>query len=607
MFSAHEKSLYSETVTSLNQIVDREATNLNLKLIEVSQLTKLMQLDHQSLFPLGSSCEQPNGKAEFGVHKNGASYKLNNNGGASVYYSKSTLMGADQNNKAKCSELLDPLLKNIADTNSIITQSYFISHDNMIRIYPFINDTPTQFGPETVFKDYNFYYLADQKHNPSRKTVWTKAYLDLAGLGWMVSAVAPVYYDGKLEGVAGLDVTISTFVDDVLNIKLPWNSSSFIVDREGGILAMTENIELLLDMKELTTQASDSDIKETTHKPEEYNILNANNPEIKKIAKTILSDDGGTYELNLNGENFILKVGIIPETGWRMLTLVNSSIILQPIVGLRTLSNNIGYAAIVVILIFYAGFFLYLVGKSHALARKISSPIEKLSKHTTNLGKSDELMLLDPVGIDEIDQLSKNFNALNVELSKRSEALVQGKVREQFLNKEREYLESLAKFDNLTNLFSRHELNNILEKETQKVKRYQHGLGILLINIDRFKTINDNYGYKVGDNILRKVAQLLKKGSTHDNIVGRWAGDEFLVIYPEIEQDKLMILATKICTHIDSCHFEDIDKLTVSIGCCSHWQSDSSATSIINNANIALLQAKEKGMNQSVVFEPVTQ
>jgi len=602
MSTAHKESLYTETVTSLEQIVDREVSNINLKLIGISQLTQLLRLDHQTFFSSDKSCEQPNGHAEYGVHKNGAYYKLRNNGGGSLYYAKSTVLGPQQKSKAKCTETLDPLLKNIVDTNSIVTQAYLNTQDNMVRIYPFIDDVPNQFGADVALKDYNFYFLADQQHNPDRKTVWTKAYLENDGLGWMVSAVTPIYHNNKLEGVTGIDVTITTIVDDLLNIKLPWDSSSFVIDSEGGILAMTKKIEQLLDIKELTSTKPNVKVKETTYKPKEYSILQSNNPEIKKLAHVILSNNGGTYKLTLNDENYILKVGVIPETGWRMLTLVNSSMVLQPMTTLGQLSTDIGYVAIIVILVFYVMFFIYLVKKSRILSRKISNPIEKLSTHTAKLAKNDDLILLETVGIDEIDQLTDNFNQLNIELGKRSDALVKGKVREQILSKEREFLEKSSQFDNLTGVFNRHKINEILEQETKGVKHYHHGVGVLIIDIDHFKHLNDTYGYKVGDNVLKRLAMLLKKGTNPANIFGRWAGDEFLLICADTDEVKLQNTAAKICSYITSCYFEEVHTITVSIGCSYHWQSSSSAIAVIKNAQAALADAKNKGVNQSVFY-----
>lgn len=602
MSTENKSTLYSETVKSLGQIVDREVTNVDIKLKEVSGLAKILQLNHERLFPIGSSCRQPNGEAEFGVHQNGAYYKLKDNGGASLYYSKNTVIGPEEKKKAICSESLDLLLKNIVDTNRIVTQAYLNTWDNMNRLYPFMPDAPAQYGPVLIMQDYNFYYRAEQEHNPQRSPVWTKAYLDPAGNGWMASVIVPIYYNNKLEGVTGLDVTISTFVYDILNIQLPWDAHSFLVDSEGSILAMTKKVEELLGIKELTTHNYNSAIRETIHKPREFSLLNVNNQEFREIANKNMEGQGGTYEVKLNGENFILKVGTISETGWKMFTLVNSDVILKPIFKLKNISNFIGYTMIAIILIFYVIFFIYLVRKSLILSRLIATPIEKLTKHTTNLGKSFDLSLLETVGINEIDQLTANFNALNVELSKRSNALVRAKVRESLLNKERRLLEKLAKFDYLTEVFNRYELTRLLEQEVKKDERYNRGLGVLLLDIDHFKEVNDNYGHQTGDYVLKELASILKSQIRQTDTVGRWGGEEFLIICPEIAMDGLDKLADKICNYIESYHFNDVGQVTVSLGGSTHWQSDAFDSSLIKNADFALYKAKNNGRNQRVIY-----
>ncbi|MGF1877293.1 diguanylate cyclase [Photobacterium frigidiphilum] len=603
MSSENKNTLYLETVNSLEQIIDREAINVDIRLNEVSRLARILQLEHERLFPLGNSCEQPNGDAVFGVHQNGAYHKLKDNGGASLYYSKNTMIGSEEKKKAICSESIDPLLKNIVDTNSIVNQAYINTWDNMNRLYPFMPDAPTQYGPVLVMQDYNFYYLADQEYNPERSAVWTEAYLDPAGLGWMTSVIVPIYYNGKLEGVSGLDVTISTFIDDILNIQLPWVANSLLVDSKGGILAMTEKGEELLGINELTTHKYDSAIRETINKPNEYNILNISNQELREIAKIILIEKGGIYEVEISGEHYILKAGIIPETGWRMLTFVNSDAILTPIIRLKNTGNFIGFLAICTMLIFYVVFFIYLIRKSLILSSQIATPIEKLTKLTTNFGKTFDNQFLDPVGIHEIDQLTSNFNTLNIELSERSDALVQAKVREELLNKEREIFKKLAMYDNLTGLFNRHELNKVLKQKLKNDRHYNHRLGVLLLDIDHFKKVNDTYGHQAGDCVLKKLATILKKQTRQTDIVGRWGGEEFLIICPEIDMDGLSNLAEKICSYIELNSFDEVGKITVSIGGCNHLQSENSVSSIINNADLALYEAKNNGRNQWVIFK----
>lgn len=223
----NQNTLLKGAQVQVQEIASREVANINVQLQEASRLAQMMRADHELFVRQPSQvCVLPNGEPQFGVHKNGVYFKTVNNGGASLYYSSDTKMGPEQRRKARCSEVMDPLLKSLVDTSPLVTQAYFNSWDNMNRLYPFMEDAPGQYGPILTMTDYNFYHEADAKHNPERKPVWTGAYLDPAGQGWMVSVIVPVYRGDFLEGVSGLDVTIASFVQNVLNLEMPWHAAT---------------------------------------------------------------------------------------------------------------------------------------------------------------------------------------------------------------------------------------------------------------------------------------------------------------------------------------------------------------------------------------------
>ena len=112
----------------------------------------------------------------------------------------------------------------------------------MSRYYPFIDKVYEQFVPDINIPEFNFYYLADQRHNPERRVIWTEPYLDPAGQGWMMSCIAPIYKGDYLEGVVGVDVTIKNFIDNILTLQLPWGGEAFLVNRDGTIMAMPKGV-----------------------------------------------------------------------------------------------------------------------------------------------------------------------------------------------------------------------------------------------------------------------------------------------------------------------------------------------------------------------------
>src|SRR5690606_18261079 len=131
----------------------------------------------------------------------GVRYSPRDEGGAAAFYSGSTPPARQDLDKVARLRGLDPLMMELKARVPLIASLYFNSWDSYNHIYPWFS-TPDQYPNDMVIPDYNFYYLADAEHNPGRGVVWTDVYLDPAGHGWMMSAIAPVYRGDFLEGVS---------------------------------------------------------------------------------------------------------------------------------------------------------------------------------------------------------------------------------------------------------------------------------------------------------------------------------------------------------------------------------------------------------------------
>ena len=423
-----QELLQKEATQNLVEITKREAQNINQHLEEISHLATLMRKDHEHFFA-SSGCYLPNAEPIFARHPNGAYYKTIDNGGSSLYYSALAKMGEKEHMQSRCSEMLDPLMKNIVDSHPLITQAYLNTHDTMNRLYPFMKDVFMQYGAILDVSVYNFYYLADAQHNPERKNVWTSAYLDPAGQGWMISNITPIYNGDVLEGVSGLDVTIDSFVKNTLEMELPWGASAFMVDNESVILAMPQEIERLLKLKELKEHTYSTTVNETIEKPENFKL--------EHITK-LFDGEKQFIELRLEGKEYILSQEVVPETLWRLMILLDKSTLFAPMQALKKQIDFIGYVVIGLMVLFYILFFLYLMKKSKNLAQKIVTPIEELSILSKDLGKETKKIIHSDSGIDEVDQLTHNFNTLSKELDERTEAYVESHLREEMYEKDAE-------------------------------------------------------------------------------------------------------------------------------------------------------------------------
>ncbi|ABB44243.1 Cache sensor signal transduction histidine kinase [Sulfurimonas denitrificans DSM 1251] len=422
--------LLDEAKLALNEIASREAGHIDMLFSEVKRDMAILKRDHERFFTL-NECSSQKVKAEFGRHKNGALYKLVDNGGSSIYAPKDFDATPKNLKKIECSEFIDPLMKSIVDTNPIITQAYINTYDKINRLYPFMSDAATQYGAELDATSYNFYYLADANYNPKRKDVWTSAYLDPAGQGWMISIIAPIYNGNFLEGVSGLDVTIDSLIKNVLSLDIPWSGSAFLIDKDGTIIAMPKRIEELFSIKELKGHTYTSTISTTIEKPKEFNLLK-NSKEMESFFKKATPID----KFTIKGANYIISQKIIPQTNWRLMVVVDEFIIYRPIMEFKSQAQIIGYVVIALMIFFYLIFFIYLMRKSNAISEYIAKPINELSTLTSNLGTKPNTQLRETGNIEEIYKLVQNFNTLSNELDDRTNAYIESQMREKMKEKE---------------------------------------------------------------------------------------------------------------------------------------------------------------------------
>ena len=165
-----------------------------------------------------------------------------------------------------------------------------------------------------------------------------------------------------------------------------------------------------------------------------------------------------------------------------------------------------------------------------------------------------------------------------------------------------EKLNELSITDELTGLYNRRKLNEALEAEFDKAKRYNNNLSILIIDIDHFKSINDFYGHKVGDIVLGKIGSLLSKNTRNIDIATRYAGEEFVIILPQIDFKNAIEAAKQIKKIIQDFKFTPIEKeITVSVGVASLPDVDiKSVDDLLKIADDFLYEAKNRGRNRII-------
>lgn len=158
-------------------------------------------------------------------------------------------------------------------------------------------------------------------------------------------------------------------------------------------------------------------------------------------------------------------------------------------------------------------------------------------------------------------------------------------------------LERLSTTDQLTRVYNRRYLENKLDDEINRCERYSQKLSLLILDIDNFKHVNDTYGHNIGDDVLVEVAETISNNIRKTDTLGRWGGEEFLVILPECENP--FEAGEKIRKALENRKHELVGTVTVSIGVANYIKEDNKDF-LVNRADKGLYLAKDSGRNRVV-------
>lgn len=160
-------------------------------------------------------------------------------------------------------------------------------------------------------------------------------------------------------------------------------------------------------------------------------------------------------------------------------------------------------------------------------------------------------------------------------------------------------INEIATYDSLTGAYNRNTMNELLEYELERIERKNKSLSILYIDIDDFKSVNDKYGHEKGDYVLKKVVDLMMQKLRKSDRLGRWGGEEFLVMLPETDEEEAVLVAEKLREVISMGDYKISREVTCSFGVATHIDEEN-LDSMIARADRYLYKAKKEGKNRVV-------
>ncbi len=209
--------------------------------------------------------------------------------------------------------------------------------------------------------------------------------------------------------------------------------------------------------------------------------------------------------------------------------------------------------------------------------------------------QGDRLLLVAERDVDQDRNLQRQLLALNKDYAEQERKLIRAN-RE--LARHAREVERLTYTDLLTELPNRRYFDSILRHQIENADRYGEVFSVLIVDLDRFKAINDSYGHLQGDEVLKQVAGALRNSLRSSDVIARWGGEEFIALAPKTGLESAQGLAERIRAKVEGMKVSGgPSQVTVSVG-VAELKAKESAEGLLSRADQALYRAKELGRNR---------
>ncbi|EJW13395.1 hypothetical protein A33M_3815 [Rhodovulum sp. PH10] len=385
----------------------------------------------------------------------------------------------------------------------------------------------------------------------------------------------------KTLGVVGTGVDLTAFIREVVDIPQTGVQSMF-VDQSGAIQAHRD--PRMVDFHSLT--------KDTKAKKTIFALVDdeAGRATIAGMMKRL---DGGAGAVEssfvtIGGKDYLVGIGFLDRVGWYNVTLMDVDAVIdrEMFVPIAVLLALIATAAVALMTLLFR--------------RSVLDRLARLEVAIRRMEAGDFAASVDR-GRDEIGRLSRAFARMATAVGDHTELL------ETMVAERTEQLRRLAHQDPLTAIYNRRGVLVAVEALRARAGEEKFALGLLLIDLDLFKTINDAHGHHGGDAVLSEAARRLKGALGPDDVYGRWGGDEFIVVAVDRPDESLAEVAARLLAAIGGrpVRLEDGGSvaLSISIGACP-LAGDTTVDAALAQADAALYAAKRSGRDTAVVYDP---
>ncbi len=376
-----------------------------------------------------------------------------------------------------------------------------------------------------------------------------------------------------ITGVLAIDSYTAAIAEQIAAQSISYATAySFITDRSGNIL-VHPNPELI--GKNVSTLASGIDW-----------------PTAEKRARARNPDTSPYIGYSYNGKKKLAYISHLNLADWDIVTTVNEDELIQPV--LRQLRS---YALVILCLVV-----LVSIANASIWSRKFMAPLLALHQRVRALVADTEDNPSYSFPNNELGEIASDINQLTAgALFSKTRELERANAKITEINAElqskNEMLETLVVHDFLTTIFNRRKIEETLLEEHEKFTRYGLPFSLIILDIDHFKTVNDSYGHKEGDEVLRSLSALIRDNLRKSDMFGRWGGEEFLIILFNTPLPEAVEVAEKLRELVAGHAFSIPQQVTISLG-VGEIHPEEKLDAFIRRVDGLLYKAKESGRNR---------
>jgi diguanylate cyclase (GGDEF)-like protein len=393
--------------------------------------------------------------------------------------------------------------------------------------------------------------------------------------------------EGKSLAVIGTGVDLSDFIESVLSSTVP-GVTNILLDANGAIQAHPDisiiDFASIAKERRLEAQSTVFNLIDRQAEREAFRLA------LERLANGAAQTE--TLEVSIQGKHHIAGVTYVPEIRWFLATLTHP----DSAAGQRyTTAIAIAVIAALAITLLLAALAFHSI-----VLRRLSA----LDTAAREIAMGNYAVELPGDGNDELGRLAQSFREMGEQIARHTGDL------EQEVAQRTQVLERIAYADFLTGLLNRRGIIDRIQVEKNRLSRQGRMLGMLILDLDHFKQINDSHGHDLGDRALVQAANVIRGVMRSYDVCARWGGEEFLVIVTDVTSTQdLLTTAEKLRSAIKSnpvrANGTEI-ALTVSIGAYLA-DPDDSVDSMIKTADDALYAAKQGGRDRVVLAGGTTQ